>query len=80
MHILYYILPSFILYPFSFSSQYSVGNFDDAQVARDREDVISITKDVQKFVAKIAELRQVIEETDAAITQGNNYYVDFGFT
>ena len=41
-----------------------MGLVEDSQTLRDREGVISITKDVQKFLATISELRQAMEELD----------------
>ena len=42
-----------------------MGHVDETQAPRDREGVISITRDVQKFLATISELRQAMEEVDA---------------
>ena len=51
----------------SLSPQVSVGfaQFtDESQATRDREDVISITKDVQKFLATISQLKKAMEVID----------------
>ena len=51
----------------SLSPQVSVGfaQFaDELQATRDREDVISITKDVQKFLATISQLKKAMEVID----------------